>query len=60
MQLGPLTETEELIPYDHHTQVRYTIIDDYFQKQNEEREPINFWWGAEYINKKNRNYWDIE
>ena len=23
-------------------------------------EPISFWWGAESIDLKNRNYWDIE
>lgn len=23
-------------------------------------EPISFWWGAESISLKNRNYWDIE
>jgi hypothetical protein len=28
--------------------------------KGEEMEPISFWWGAESINLKNRNYWDIE
>ena len=28
--------------------------------KGEEMEPISFWWGADTIDYKNRNYWKIE
>jgi hypothetical protein len=40
--------------------VRYQIIKDYFNTNDEEREPISFYWGTISIDKGGRNYWDVE